>query len=286
MATKQQIRDARVADLFAFLKENYPEEYHSHDRCLHPDFNPSISIKPGYSGYYDFSTGEHGNPIDYLMRYHGFSFLNAVVSLLSTDTVISDTVRNPGGNKDKQRTAKMKKFMPPRPARDKKEAYRYLTEIRKLSADTISRLMCFGFIYQDIRNNAVFINPERDWGELRGTSGLPFHGMIPRSLPDRYWYFCPDIVHPYPYFICEGSIDAVSLYELRRDAGDVSGTYVSIGGAAKQKPVDRILSFTDSVVIATDGDKAGDSVRDRNPSLKTVRPVNKDWNDDLRMHRS
>ena len=61
--------------------------------------------------------------------------------------------------------------------------------------------------------------------------------------------------------------------------------YVSIGGVANQRTIDR-LKRKHGVVLAVDNDQAGEECRKRNPDLPTLIPVRKDWNEDLQLSRS
>ena len=115
-----------------------------------------------------------------------------------------------------------------------------------------------------------------------------FHGSK-KASPDRFWYWQPDSSGPSTrIYVCEAAIDAVSLYVIHRKAGveDAgSAVYISIGGAANQLPIDRLKEYykdKSRIYIATDNDNAGDATRARNSELPTIRPVSKDWNQDLR----
>ena len=84
-------------------------------------------------------------------------------------------------------------------------------------------------------------------------------------------------------YVCEAAIDAISLYVIHR-AQKVKevAVYVSIGGVANQKTIDRLVRSGKKVVLAVDNDAAGQGCRDRNPMLESIIPKNKDWNDDLK----
>ena len=89
-------------------------------------------------------------------------------------------------------------------------------------------------------------------------------------------------------YICEGAIDAISLYLVR--AGTKinhaeQGLYCAIGGVANQQRIDRIKNYAADagcqVVIAVDNDKAGEQCRQRNPDCRAWIPRLKDWNEGL-----
>ena len=72
---------ARKVDLFGFLLKNYPDAVKVEQNSLRLKANRSITIKRGYCGYTDWATSETGNSIDMLMRYFGYSFVDAVAAL-------------------------------------------------------------------------------------------------------------------------------------------------------------------------------------------------------------
>ena len=106
------------------------------------------------------------------------------------------------------------------------------------------------------------------------------------TLPESLGYIASSAETVY---VCESGIDAISLYELHRmDGHDTNAWYASIGGVAKQKAIDRIKNkyfFNENVIIAVDNDEAGEKCRTRNPDLKSIIPIHKDWNEDLMMRK-
>ena len=140
-------------------------------------------------------------------------------------------------------------------------------------------------LYQDLRGNAVFADPDESYCEIRGTeSGNHFHGCRKRAV-DRFWYF---LTNPKPevVYICEAAIDALSLMLIHRKEGkNAPAAYVSIGGVANQRTIDR-LKRKPEAVLAVDNDRAGEECRKRNPDLPALIPVGKDWNEDLQQNIS
>lgn len=137
-------------------------------------------------------------------------------------------------------------------------------------------------LYEDaLYGNAVFVNPQRDYCEIRGAGKQKFHGC--RKLkPDRFWYLLLGNMSPDRAFICESAIDAVSLMVIQSRSGYCceSAVYISIGGVANQQTIDRIKSHIPST-LAVDNDPAGQACRDRNPDMTALIPERKDWNDVL-----
>lgn len=317
--TKEQYQQACAVDLAAWLLEHHPDlvTYKYGSVLLLADDH--VSVKDGYNGFMNFRTGETGNNIDYLMSFLGYTYPAAVIALLGFDGEEIDT--SGYGEYDQGSisldASKNRSFTLPVPAQTSRNVYAYLAG-RGIPADVVEELIFWDRLYQSEQgNNCVFVTPEQDYCEIRGTNTYadrrckyrnecehyecgehqwcqqaetcdqykpdPFHGCR-KASPDRLWYL-PCGSRPYrTFYICESAIDAISLYILQREqSASDSSVYISIGGVANQRTINRIKdhSYDAEVVIATDNDPAGDECRNRNQELRTIRPVNKDWNEDL-----
>lgn len=283
--SKAQIQTARRTNLYDYLTRYHNSDFTHEGNSIRLKTNHSISIHREYAGYKDFSTGETGNAIEFLTRHMGYGFVTAVQSLTAGATTISEgisttTAQQGGINRVPP------KFPPPIDGRYK-HLFAYLTN-RGISADTIHMLIGQKILYQEKnRNNIVFINLERDFAELRGTYtyGRPFHGIVPNCRHDGFWWFRTS-KNAKTAYICEASIDAISLYEIHRlHKNPENAYYISIAGAAKQPAIDRLKNSQLTPILAVDKDDAGKKCRDRNADLQYVLPENKDWNEDLQAIR-
>ena len=267
--TKEQIRQARKANLADYLLMEYPADVRIVGSSLCLKKNTSLYVKKSVSGYHDFATGEHGNSIDFLTRHLNYSFMDAV----STLCCFSDA-------KAKSPSLPRPFSIPSRAAQPFRKAIDYLTG-RGIPEEIVLFLIQEGLLYQDSpHGNAVFVTPDEDYCEIRGTGTKSFHGCRKKS-PDKFWYL---LTNPKPEtaYICEAAIDTVSLMLIHRQQGKTDpAVYVSIGGAANQQTIDRLKKRISSV-LAVDNDPAGDECRSRNPDLPILIPIGKDWNDDLR----
>ena len=269
--TKEQIRQARRAPLADYLLSQYPSEFKSSGQSIYQKNNTSLYIRKSVPGYNDFSTGEHGNSVDFLVRYKGLSFTEAVTELcrFNGNSVVSAESGSTQGFS-----------LPPAAKPPFHRARDYLIG-RCIPEDTVDGLISKGFVYQDFPyGNVIFVAPERDYCEIRGTGTQKFHGC--RKLKtDRFWYCLSGTERPTVAYICESAIDAVSLMLIQRRQGNSSpAAYISIGGVANQQTIDRIKGRLPSV-LAVDNDLAGNACRERNPELTALIPHGKDWNDDL-----
>lgn len=312
--SKEQYERACSVDLYEFLTKNHGSavkvEYGSALLLV----DKHVSVKRGFHGYRNFRTNETGNNIDYLMNFLNYDYQSAVLALTGESGTVSDYVPKvnhlvPEGPKEI--------FIPEAVQGQYRNLYAFLSA-RKIPTDVIQLLIDRGILYQSaVGNNAVFINPQRDYYELRGTNTYadrrcekrkecqqykagehnwcqdmdtcerykpdPFHG-VQKTQKDRFWYFAPSGDKPSEeVYVCEAAIDAISLYVIHKaQKKKETVVYVSIGGVANQSTIDRIVRGGKNVILAVDNDKAGQECREKNPTLKYVLPKNKDWNDDLK----
>lgn len=288
--TEEQKKAARKADLYDFLCKNHMSDFKIEGSSIRLRNNNSVSIKKGYSGYMDFSDNSHGNGIEFLTKYMNYSIVEAVIALSGNNPLSIDNSISMSESHINTITSS-NEFILPKPIKGiYKQLFMYLTKSRGISKETIQMLIDMKIIYQysipyndKIINNIIFVNKERDFAEVHGTSTYKsFHGIIPNSRKDGFWWFQP---HPEQktkvVYICEAAIDAISLYEIHKEQGKTNGSvYVSIAGCGKQQTIER-LKKSPKVILAVDNDDAGQKCRDRNSDLEYIIPNNKDWNEDL-----
>lgn len=239
----------------------------------------SIYIRKGFASYTDFSKGnEHGNPIDFLVRHLGYSFVDAVLSL-TEGMAVAEPAEMPAALPPAGRSIRL----PERAAPPYQRVYAYLLG-RGIPSSVIRFLFQRGLLYQERdHGNAVFINPERDYCEIRGTytyAQKPFHGCR-KTKPDRFWYILSHGKKPVTAYLCESAIDAISLFILHHREGlQDPAVYISIGGVSNQRTIDRVKKRMPAV-LSVDNDNAGKLCRERNPDIPSLVPARKDWNEDL-----
>lgn len=291
IVTKEEIRAARVTGLYEYLEACHHDDFkNAGTTMLCMKSRDSIYIKKGVPGFTDFSDGSHGNSIDFLKAHLGYSFKEAVAALVSSRAPVNiPRIRaTPGTSRI---GATRRTIVLPKPE-DKpyRRMYAYL-QSRGIPVHLIRHMESNRLAYQEsLHGNIVFVSPERDYCEIRGTltyADRPFHGCM-KTQPDRFWYLtnCRLPQKPVTAYICEAAIDAASLLVLHRYAGITEpAAYISIGGAANQQTIRRIKTKI-RTVLAVDNDEAGQKCRDRNPELDVIVPVCKDWNDDLQQRTS
>lgn len=318
------IRRARRVCLYDFLLSAHPGDVVKEGDSLRLRCDHSVSVKGGYAGFTDFSDDSTGNAIECLTRYLDYDFTDAVAALCLFDGMTKDEISRPEPSSPPQdaagatQTPKPREtprdaperpqeppqaperaFIPPEPVQGQyRHLYAYLTQQRGIPPAMVQQLIDWGLLYQEKdHNNMVFIDPARTFVELRGTNSfVPFH-QVAFADPAAFWWFKahgPESIATVA-FICEGAIDAISLYLLRlkppANSGlapmllDENGLYCSIGGVANQQRIDRIKAGMAAAgcrtVIAVDNDEAGEKCRQRNPDCWHLVPRLKDWNADL-----
>lgn len=276
--TREQLLQARQADLYTFLIYNHLDLFVMEGNALRMRDNHSVYIKRGWHSFRDFSSGTNGNSVDFLCQYLGYSLNDAVLALTQGGSVTESI--------QKREVHKAAGISLPTPQVGRfSRLFSYLLCDRGLKYGIVQTLCDRGLLYESAEtHNAVFINAERDYGEIHGTiPGTSFKGLAEGSKSDSFWYFTPPGIMEKPnrIYVCEAAIDAISLWQLKKE----SAFYASIGGASNQQRIERMKKSRCQIIIATDNDKAGQECRDRNKDLMAIIPCHKDWNEDLLENR-
>lgn len=271
---------ASGVDLYEYMKAVHPGLVRTNgNRSLKYLPHDSLIINQG-RGYYHNSQQTSGNAIKFLRNYMDMSYYDACVELCNfCGGVIPESSTTQSISYTYERD-----FHIPEPVSGGRFAYKrlygYLIKNRMLPDWMVNRLIEQNLLYQTVENNNIcFINSEKDYIEIRGSLSDKRFCQDMSSRIDGYWSFT--IGKPERVYICEGAIDAISLYLLLKHyKKNTNGMYVSIGGAAKQPAINRIKSEYDNVYIAVDNDPAGDKCFENNSELHRILPKNKDWNED------
>ena len=231
--------------------------------------DPGLCTKKGLGGYKNYITLETGNSIDFLVNHMNYGFQQAVTCLVAGSRSISSSGDAPSSRQV---------VFPQRSAES--YAVRAYLSARGFTNEVIDHLMEQELLYQDTNRNAVFRSSAGDFYEARGTwAGKPFH-QCGKMKSDCFWSFAPN-GSPDKAYVCEGAIDAVSLYLLHlRNGLSTKNAYCGIAGVANQQTIDKIRLWLPAV-IAVDNDTAGEQCRIRNADLPAVVSQHKDWNEDL-----
>lgn len=291
---KEDIEKARHTNLYNYLYQNHLSSFTIEGGSLRLKKNHSISIAPNYVGFYDFATRESGDGIQFLMDYMGYTFQEAVGSLLKTDNIVLSSIDR---KKDISIPEEPREIqLPQKAGGTPTRVIAYLLG-RGISMSIIASLLNQGLLYQSAgTNNCVFVNFEKDYFEQRGTitkeylkEGQEPFRQVKRTLKSNFWYMTNDGISfedIEKILVCEAAIDAISLYQILQEHIKSKEKYacVSIGGVANQETIDRLVATGKVVVLAVDNDKAGAFCRKVNAGLPYLLPVTKDWNEELKLY--
>jgi len=160
----------------------------------------------------------------------------------------------------------------------------YLTHHRRIPRHIILASIQGGQLYADSKANAVFLllgKEKRVAGaELRGTGPAQWRGMAPGSKKKMGCFYALGKSNR-KMVLCESAIDALSCLTLLPEY-----TAISTSGATHNPAwLKKFLDHGCQIYCGFDADKTGDMIADRMisiyPSIKRLRPVMHDWNEQL-----
>ncbi len=277
--SKDQIAVAQDVSVYDFAVAELPDAFVREGRGLRLKADHKVFVSGGRNKkYYDNGIGKSGNCIDLLVTHFGYSFVDAVEKICKyagAAPVKSPNTLNPGSRDDDWVPSEL-----PAPCQGKfSRVYAYLMR-RGIPVSLINELVHARLLFQDERGNAVFANAAADYAEARGTNtSIPYHQSFGRKS-GNYWCF-PAIETADTVYVCEGAIDAISLYVLARAQTREKAVYAAIGGVGNVQAIDTLKSAGKRLIVAVDNDDAGAEFRARFPELETIIPEHKDWNEDL-----
>lgn len=282
-----QIRQARQADLKQYLESTQGWTFKREKNNWKCDQHDSLYVMG--NAYVWYSRNDIGkdkdknNTLNFLVKYLGFTFVNAVKELNSFGCQAATPIVMPN---ELKRAVKFDK------ASDMKRTIAYLTKTRKLEFETVIKpLLDKHLLSQDIKGNAVFKwldGGELVGAELQGTcSDVRFKGVLGGSVTGHGFTV---IVSPNPVKVAffESAIDLLSCWQLyQKDLSQYA--LVSMAGLKEgtvTSTVDRLDITPQNTIIACDNDEAGREFATAMKSIYGMRvklPVrHKDWNDQLR----
>ena len=80
--TSKELNRARRTELYCFLLSKHPEVIKRKGSTLILKEAHYVKVRKGYYGYIDYQSSERGNSIDFLTKYLGYRFDEAVEALL------------------------------------------------------------------------------------------------------------------------------------------------------------------------------------------------------------
>lgn len=258
----------------------------------------SVRIDPSQNRFVRNSTGAKGSVIDFSMEFERLDKQSAISKLAgyigAEKTLPSAHITQlnaPIKNKSDKLTL-------PQKADNMRNVFAYLINTRKIDPQIVSQWVHDKNLYQDTHKNCVFVtydkNGNPEFASQRGTNThKPFKADIIGSNYDTCHFINNNASK---LVVGESMIDLMSVQTILQAKGrDLKGyNYLSLNGVTKTKAVLNALknSPTDTVILATDNDIAGENARfelqkliseyDKNIKAIEFVPQNeKDWNAEL-----
>ena len=262
----------------------------------------SVRINPNKNVFIQNSSGVKGSIIDFVMYFENLDKAAAIDKLakhINADIKHSTNLNQSYPKYSAERTYKDKEpLMLPDKAKTMKNVFAYLINTRKIDSQIVNQWVKNKNLFQDTHNNCVFVTYDEsgkaNFASQKGTNtSKPFQADIKGSD-----YNCCHFINnnAKSLIVCEAIIDLMSVQTILKANGrDLNNyNYLSLNGVTKTHAILNALhsSNTDTVILATDNDRAGEQARselrelaskfDENIKFIDYVPKNeKDWNAEL-----
>ena len=276
--TKQQITATDHSDLAAFLLSRGETVTRKGREYLWEKHQVWINGAKWYSHY----EAAGGYAIDFVMRYFGLSFHDAVRELLGkTDFVTPAPVRD-----------ERKSLVLPERNPTMNQVYAYLMGQRFITREVISFFAHKRTLYEDARyHNCVFVGLDEQ--------GQPRHCHMRSTTSDfKLTVSGSDAAYSFHHdgeddliFVFEAPIDLLAYLSLHPDNWQ-EHSYVALCSVSEKALLHRLEVNPNlrRVILCLDNDTAGRSaserigrqLRERGYAVKVMTPERKDWDEDLK----
>lgn len=304
--TKEQIQQAREADLFSYLQFHEPSVLKRDGPNYRHREHDSLVYVTGKRYWYWNSRGRKINALDYLMEIRGYGLVEAVNSLIGSDVQRLERPEKTGrSNKEAavyQDTEKKKKFSLPWARVCPASAVSYLQR-RGINTDIIDRCLRLRIMFETCYKGeeaCVFVGQD-DAGKAKFACVRSIRGSMRKDIygSDKQFNFCYPPMNPgcRHLAVFEAPIDALSHATLQEiDDWKWDGYRLSLGGTSAVA----LVSFLERhpeivrVTLHMDNDQGGrinarkiKAMLHENPKFKHIRvSVNpprgvKDYNEKL-----
>jgi hypothetical protein len=243
--------------------------------------------------WFDHATGEGGLAVDFVRRFYGVTFPEAVTFLLD------------GEQGKAYHAATEKAAVPPKPFivplknDSMRRVYAYLTQRRGIDREIVTSFAQAGLLYEDAEHhNAVFIGKD-EHGIVRhahkrsvNSEGKAFRINVEGSDPrcSFHWMGTSDRL-----YVFEAPIDLMSFISLHQEEWQTH-SYAALCGTAEHTMLWMLEQNPQiqRVALCLDSDKAGQKAVERLTGIlreycytdvTPMLPEAKDWNDELMARR-
>ena len=243
--TKEQIQQARQADLFAYLQANEPGVLKKDGRNYRHREHDSLVYVTAKNFWYWNSRGKSITALDYLMEIRGYSFAEAVSRLIGDAPARASPQAAYSQNDSKPKQLRPAKLYLPWPKKCATGYFKYLRK-RGISTKVIQRCRELGLLYEGkykpkkdekkIIPVCVFIGKDES-GKIKFACMRGIYEQAKKDVygSDKAFSFClpPEKPHSSQVAVFEAPIDALSHATLQElDGWKWNGYRLSLGGTS------------------------------------------------------
>ena len=299
--TQNQIAKANETDLVAFLSAQ-GEELIKSGREYRWKAHDSVTINKNQ--WFRHSENAGGGPVDFVMKFYGLSFSEAVELLLNEKGgEIMPKIKSIESYEESIELDEVEskpEFILPPAAEDNHNVNDYLTNERGIDPFIVSVFEKCGMVYEDADyHNAVFVGYDRNGIKDR----IPKYAHR-RSTTEKLRMDVAGSDKSFGFWFAQESSDKLMVFEAPIDMMSFLSLYygtsnwpscVALGGVSP-KSMMRMLDeypFIRDVYLCLDNDEAGNKACEKianeicdEYSVTRVVPGKKDWNDVLKEHNA
>lgn len=291
--TEEQKHRANHVDLVDFLRRRGEKLLPSgRDKRLAADH--SITVRD--NRWYDHASEHGGFAVDFVRRFYGLSYPDAVTMLLGGE---QGEVYKPAVEKQPE---PKQPFALPTPHSDMRRVYAYLVKTRCIDRAVVNYFAKAKLLYESCEqsrdgmkeyHNAVFVGCDENGiprhAHKRGlcTTGTGFKGNVDSCDPAYSFHYIGADEHLYVF---EAPIDLLSYISLH-PADWQRHSYVALCGVSGQAMLRMLTQCPQlsDISLCLDNDEAGhraserlkDQLAEKGYAAQRLIPQQKDWNDDL-----
>lgn len=294
---------ARNIDLIDYLEKTEGLTFKQTGSSYRCEQHNSFVIQQDRKRWYWNSRGSGGNNvIDYLMTIHNIEYTEAMKMTIGE----SHMKFNVAPKKPKVSKRETKEFNLPQKASNYKRVFAYLIKTRGIDSDIVKDCVAEGKLYQDLRNNCVFVgydeNNQPKFASVRGTlTDKQYRGDCKGS--DKSYSFHLAGTTKTRVFVFESPIDCLSHATLTKLSAKEKGRdgwedfhkcheRLSLGGTTDVALENYIKTNPNlrKIVFCLDNDEAGlastqkylDKYKKLGFEVSVQKPKDKDFNNDLK----
>jgi hypothetical protein len=299
--TPEEKAEAHNISVIDYLQQNYGLSFKKIDGGYRCEQHNSLFVHKDERNWYWNSQGYGGGDVvEFVRKYENKSFEEALITVLKPTTSSSVDIKYNKAPEPIEKPEKRELLLPPKKDGKYSNVFAYLTKTRCIDADIVTTLLHKKFIYQDSRNNVVFVGYNK--------AGLPAYASI-RTTSTEHKYRKEAIgsdknngfylrgFNKNTVYVFEAPVDLLSHATIANISNGnnrewLNSTRLSLGGVC-DNALEHFLSENqeiNNIVFCLDNDPAGIKATDKymikyadkGYTVKSEPPKAKDYNDDLK----